>query len=114
VSSIKQSAGVVTAGKYAVPAVLVGVGAVVAIGLGLVNAIWIVAGLILIGIGAFRYWNIRTAAKNDRTAAADRATRLTERCTTAATQLADYTKATESRQASLTADLTTIRQHLTD
>jgi hypothetical protein len=114
VSAIKQSAGVVTAGKYAVPAVLVGVGAVVAIGLGLVNAIWIVAGLILIGIGAFRYWNIRTAAKNDRTAAADRATRLTERCTTAATQLADYTKATESRQASLTADLTTIRQHLTD
>ncbi|WP_371403788.1 hypothetical protein OHA10_38820 [Kribbella sp. NBC_00662] len=113
-SSIKQSAGTVSAGKYAVPAVLVGVGAVLAIGLGFVNAIWIVAGLILIGIGAFRYWNIRTAAKNDRTAAADRATRLTDRCTTAATQLADYTKSTESRQTSVTTDLNTIRQHLTN
>lgn len=113
-SSIKQSAGTVSAGKYAIPAVLVGVGAVLAIGLGFVNAIWIVAGLILIGIGAFRYWNIRTAAKNDRTAAADRATRLTDRCTTAAAQLADYTKSTESRQTSVTTDLTTIRQHLTN
>ncbi|WUJ71369.1 hypothetical protein OG809_40580 [Kribbella soli] len=112
-SSIKQSAGVVTAGKYAVPAALVGVGAVVAIGLGFVNAIWIVAGLILIGIGAFRYWNIRTAAKADKTAAADRATRLTDRCTTAATQLADYTKTTETRQTTVTTTLTTIRNHLT-
>ncbi|RZU03387.1 hypothetical protein EV645_7415 [Kribbella rubisoli] len=112
-SSIKQSAGVVTAAKYAVPAALVGVGAVVAIGLGFVNAIWIVAGLILIGIGAFRYWSIRTAAKADKTAAADRATRLTDRCTTAATQLADYTKTTETRQTAVTTTLTTIRNHLT-
>jgi hypothetical protein len=113
VSAIKQSAGVVTPGKYAVPAVLAFVGVVVGIGLGFVNAIWIVAGLILIGIGAFRYWTIRTAAKADKTVAADRATRLTDRCTTAAAQLADYTKATESRQASVSSDLTTIREHLT-
>ncbi|WP_432878590.1 hypothetical protein ACQPYH_31255 [Kribbella sp. CA-245084] len=112
-TSIKQSAGVVTAGKYAVPAALVGIGAVVAIGLGFVNAIWIVAGLILIGIGAFRYWNIRTAAKADKTAAADRATRLTERCTTTATQLADYTNTTKTRQTAVTTTLTTIRNHLT-
>ncbi|MFC6162312.1 hypothetical protein [Kribbella jiaozuonensis] len=112
-STIKQSAGPVTAGKLAVPAVLVGVGAIVAIGLGFVNAIWIVAGLILIGIGAFRYWSIRTASKNDKTAAADRATRLTDRCTTAAAQLAKHTNATESRQTAVTTDLTTIRQHLT-
>ncbi|MEV4265658.1 hypothetical protein [Kribbella sp. NPDC049584] len=113
VSSIKQSAGVVSAGKYAVPAVLVGVGAVVAVGLGFLNAIWIVAGLILIGIGAFHYWNIRTAAKADQTAAADRATRLTDRCTTAASQLSDYTNATNTRQATITTNLTTIRNHLT-
>jgi hypothetical protein len=112
-SSIKQSAGVVPAGKYAVPAALVGVGAVVAIGLGFVNAIWIVAGLILIGIGAFRYWNLRTASKNDKASANDRATRLTDRCTTATTQLAEYTKSSETRQASVTTDLTTIREHLT-
>jgi len=78
-----------------------------------VDAIWIVAGLILIGIGAFRYWNIRTAAKADQSAAADRATRLTDRCTTAAAQLSDYTNATNTRQATITANLTTIRNHLT-
>jgi hypothetical protein len=112
-ASIKESAGGVTPGKLAVPAVLAGVGALVAIGLGFVNPIWIVAGLVLVAIGGFRYWNIRTASTNDKTSAADRATTLNERCTTAAAQLADYTKASESRQASITADLSTIRQHLT-
>ena len=112
-SSIKQSAGDLTAGKLAIPAALAGIGAVVAIGLGFVNAIWIVAGVVLLGIGAYRYWNVRTAAKNDQLSADARATRLTERCTTAAAQLAEYTKSTETRQASVTADLTNVRTHLT-
>jgi hypothetical protein len=112
-SSIKESAGVVTPGKLVVPAVLAGVGALVAIGLGFVHPIWIVAGLVLIAIGGFRYWNVRTASTNDKTAAAERATHLSERCTTAATQLADYASATETRQATITTDLATIRQHLT-
>ncbi|MFI5697985.1 hypothetical protein ACIA58_39385 [Kribbella sp. NPDC051586] len=112
-SSIKQSAGGLTAGKLAVPAALVGVGALVAIGLGFVNGIWIVAGLVLIGIGVYRYWSLRTANKNDQIAAADRATLLNERCATAAAQLSAYTKATETRQTSVTADLTTLRTHLT-
>jgi hypothetical protein len=112
-SSINETAGDVTPGKLAVPAVLAGVGALVAIGLGFVHPIWIVAGLVLVAIGGFRYWSLRTASSNDKTAAADRATTLNERCTTAATQQAEYTKASDSRQASVTADLTTIRQHLT-
>ncbi|MER7248996.1 hypothetical protein [Kribbella sp. NPDC000426] len=113
VSTITRSAGVVSTGKYAVPTALVGIGVVVAIALGLVNAIWIVAGAILIGIGAFRYWNLRTTSKADQAAAAERATRLTERCTTATTQLADYTNSSDARQSSVATDLTTIRTHLT-
>ncbi|TDW14256.1 hypothetical protein [Kribbella kalugense] len=112
-SLINGPAGKVTRGKLAVPAVLAGVGAVVAIGLGFVHPLWIAAGLVLVAIGGFQYWNLRVAGTHDKTTAANRIANLNEDCSTAAAQLAEYAKASESRQASITADLSTIRQHLT-
>jgi hypothetical protein len=102
-----------TAGRLAVPAVLAGVGAVMAIGLGFMHPLWIVLGLILLGIGAFRYWNLRNGQAGDRAAAIDRANRLRDRCADAATQLATYTQSSPGRQTATANDLTEIRRHLT-
>jgi hypothetical protein len=112
-SSIKASAGAITKAKLAVPVVLAVAGVLVAAGLGFVHGIWIFLGLVLIGIAAYQYWTLRTNSKNEKAAADDRATRLNERCTTAVTQLADYTTSTESRQADIAGDLAAVRQHLT-
>ncbi|MGW7684713.1 hypothetical protein ACWGID_28490 [Kribbella sp. NPDC054772] len=112
-ASIKAGAGDITKGNLAVPVVLAVAGVLVAVGLGFVHGAWIVAGLVLVGVAASRYWKLRVNSKNEKAAADDRATRLNERCTTAVEGLAAYVNATESRQAGVAADLSTIRDHLT-
>ncbi|MFF0342190.1 hypothetical protein [Kribbella sp. NPDC004875] len=112
-ASIKATAGGITPGKIAVPVVLAVAGALVAVGLGFVHGAWIVAGLVLVAIGAYRYWKLLVESKNEKIAAEDRATRLNERCTAAVAGLAAYTNATGSRQAGVAADLAAIREHLT-
>lgn len=111
--SIETSTGPLTPGQLAVPAVLAAAGALIAIGLGLLNPLWIVLGLVLIGIGVFRYWNLRVGNAADRATAADKAARLRERCATVTDQLATYTKASADRQAAIANDVAELRRHLT-
>ncbi|TDO46606.1 hypothetical protein EV651_12688 [Kribbella sp. VKM Ac-2571] len=113
-SSINASAGVMTTGQRATPIALLVVGAVVAIGLGLfLHWFWIVVGLVVMAFGLNSYVKLRGAIKADKTRAAGEITNLNERCTTAATALANYLDNTEARKAAIAEDLTTIRHQLT-
>lgn len=65
----------------------------------------------LIGIGVFRYWNLRIGNAAHRAAAADKATRLPERCATVTDQLAASANATADRQAAIANDVAELRRH---
>ena len=86
----------------------------VAIGLGLLlHWFWIVVGLVVMAFGLNSYLSLRRAVANDRTRAAGEVSNLNERCTTAATALADYLKSADTRHAATTEDLAAIRRELT-
>ena len=113
VTAIESSAGPLSPRQLAVPGALAGIGLVLAVGLAFVHPIWIVAGLVLIGIGGFRYWTLRSQNAGDRAAAADHAGRLRERCNEAAGRLSAYSEASADRQAAVANDLTELRRLLT-
>ncbi len=113
-SSLTATAGVLTTGQRATPIGLLVGGAVVAIGLGLLlHWFWIVVGLVVMAFGLNSYVKARRASTEDKTRAAAEVTNLNERCTTAATALANYLNNTEARKTANTEDLATIRRQLT-
>ena len=113
-STLTAAGGVVTTGQRAVPIGLLAGGAMVAIGLGLLlHWFWIVVGLVVMAFGLNSYLSLRRAVANDRTRAAGEVSNLNERCTTAATALADYLKSADTRHAATTEDLAAIRRELT-
>ncbi|TCC02754.1 hypothetical protein [Kribbella soli] len=113
-SALTASAGVMTAGQRATPIGLLVGGAVVAIGLGLLlHWFWIVVGLVVMAFGLNSYVKLRHAINDDKTRAAGEVANLNERCATAATALANYLNNADTRKATITDDLATIRQQLT-
>ncbi|WP_329001609.1 hypothetical protein OHA18_01415 [Kribbella sp. NBC_00709] len=112
-TALTAAADVTTAAQRVLPIAIMGVGALVAIGLGFVHWFWIVVGLVVIGIGANRYWSLRSAISRDKESAAGEVTSLNERSAAAAGELSAYLAGADARQATITTDLTAIRQHLT-
>lgn len=113
-SAITSSAGVATGQERAVPIGLMVAGVAIALGLGiLLHWFWIVVGLVVVAFGLNSYRKLRASLKADRDRAAGEVTNLNDRCSTAVTALADYTRNTGARRASITTDLTTLRQQLT-
>jgi hypothetical protein len=113
-SSLTAAGGVTTTGQRVVPIGLLAGGAVVAIGLGLLlHWFWIVVGLVVMAFGLNSYVSLRRAVNNDKTRAAGEVGNLNERCSTAATALADYLKNTDARKAAITEDLVAVREQLT-
>jgi hypothetical protein len=113
-ASLTAAGGVVTTGQRATPIGLLAAGAVIAIGLGvLLHWFWIVVGLVVMAFGLNSYLSLRRAVTNDKTRAAGEVSNLNERCTTAATALADYLKNTDARHTAVAEDLTAIRRQLT-
>jgi hypothetical protein len=112
-AALTTGVGIATGRQRALPLGLLIAGAVIAVGLGLlVHWFWIVVGLVIIGFGLNAHFKLRSGLKADRDRAASEATNLKDRCTTAATTLAAYVDNTPTRRTSITADLTTLREHL--
>ena len=112
-TALTSGVGVATGKQNALPIGLIAGGLVVALGLGLiVHWFWIVVGLVIVGFGLNSYVKLRSALKADRERATGEATNLTDRCTAAAKSLTDYLENTETRRASITKSLTTLRQQL--
>jgi hypothetical protein len=87
-------------------------GLVVAVGLGLVHPLWIVAGLGLIAIGAYRYWTTSKRKKSEQADAAARVGRLRDKSTEAANELTEYLAKEAERGAVVATDLEEIRKRL--
>ncbi|MEU8225726.1 hypothetical protein [Kribbella sp. NPDC048915] len=113
-TALTASGGTVTAGQRALPIVVLAGGAVVAVGLGLLlHWFWIVVGLVVIAFGINSYVSTRRAIEADRTRVTNEITDLNDRCTKAATALAEYHQNTTTRREAITHDLTQIRHQLT-
>ncbi|WP_350274536.1 hypothetical protein [Kribbella sp. HUAS MG21] len=112
-TALTATAGVATTGQRATPIALLAGGALCAIVLGLLlHWFWIVVGLVVIGFGVNSYLSLRRALTADRTRAASEVAKLNERCTTAATALKTYLDTVGTRRATITANLTAVRDHL--
>lgn len=87
-------------------------GLVVAVGLGLVHPLWIVAGLGLIAIGAYRYWTTSKRKKSQQADAAARVGRLRDKSTEAANELTEYLAKEAERGTAVATALEEIRKRL--
>ncbi|MFG1817597.1 hypothetical protein ACGFIF_27825 [Kribbella sp. NPDC049174] len=113
VAQINAEAPPLTARALTGPIAIAATGLVVAVGLGLLHSFWIVIGVAILGVAAYRYWRARTQAAQAKAEAADQILRLKEKATEAAAELASYKASARDREASITADLEAIRKHLT-
>jgi hypothetical protein len=94
------------------PLAVAGAGVFVTIGLGLLHWFWILVGVAIIAVGAYRYWTARNRNAAEQAHATARIARLREQSTQAAAELAAYTAAASERAASAAADLEAMRKRL--
>jgi hypothetical protein len=94
------------------PLAVVGAGVLVAIGLGLLHSFWIVVGVAIIAVGAYRYWTARKLKAKEHADATARIAQLREKSADAVAELATYTAAADERAASIATDLEEIRKRL--
>jgi hypothetical protein len=95
------------------PLAVAGAGVVVAIGLGVLHSFWIVVGVAIIAVGAYRYWTARNRKAGQHADATARIARLREKSAQAVAELAAYTAEAGERAASAATDLEEMRKRLT-
>jgi hypothetical protein len=92
------------------PIAIGAVGAVVAVGLGLVHPFWIVVGLVIVAIGGYGYWKARKKRADEQADTVRRIGRLREQATAAAAELAAYRDGDTARLAAVASNLEEVRK----
>ncbi|WP_433158661.1 hypothetical protein [Kribbella sp. CA-247076] len=112
VDSIKAEAPPLTVRALGGPIAIAATGLVVGVGLGFVHWFWIVVGLAVLGIAAYRYSRARTRAAQDRADVANQLVGLEEATAESVAALASYKADARDRETAVTADLDAIRKQL--